>query len=156
MDDTDSAIILKISKLRDSTLKIMNNNPKLAIVNFKRILKMINQIKIIEEQNSINIFNLKTEILYYLGVLYQKVGKKNKAIDFFNKAALNCGDINNEFLTAAIAAAILKLDKSEKTNKSKNFKDERIKNKFKFLWLYFLINLIPWILLIIFILLYIQ
>ena len=151
MDDTDSAIILKISKLRDSTLKIMNNNPKLAIVNFKRILKMINQIKIIEEQNSINIFNLKTEILYYLGVLYQKVGKKNKAIDFFNKAALNCGDINNEFLTAAIAAAILKLDKSEKTNKSKNFKDERIKNKFKFLWLYFLINLIPWILLIIFI-----
>lgn len=135
-----------IHSLKNIGIKYSKTEPLKAINFFRKSLNIIKNLQPDDQDDKLRIKTLKSQILYGIGETYQKMAKNKKAIKNLSEASELSKEIGNNALTAAIASSIISMKSQEHYNGIS--REKRVKNQFKYMWVYFLLSVIPWIIII--------
>ncbi|TFF85542.1 MAG: hypothetical protein EU551_03830 [Promethearchaeota archaeon] len=133
--------------LKDMGIGCIKYEPSKAFEYLNRSLDLLKKIKSEEKYSESKIANLQSEILFDIGTLYQRQNKNKKALKYLKKAEKNCRKTSNQILAAAIASSMLKIQTA--TQYSENSREKSVKDRYRYMWLYFLLSILPWIFIII-------
>ncbi|MBD3231017.1 MAG: hypothetical protein GF329_22750 [Candidatus Lokiarchaeota archaeon] len=136
-----------IHSLKNIGIKLSKTQPSRAVESFKKALYLMKNIQLENQDEELKVKSLRSEILFDIGIVYHKMRKNKKAIKSLIEADLLSKEVGNSVLTAAIASSIISIKSQERYDGVS--RENRVKSRFKHMWLYFLLSVIPWIILIV-------